>query len=87
MRSTGTSFMFFTSSVFMASMSKLFSQFISWFDFYGTFFFYSGVVFCCFAYAYLAMPEHARVSLRQIEKRFEASDTVEKNVERRPSLC
>ena len=80
MRSTGTSFMFFTTSVFEAAMSKLFSLFISWFNFYGTVCFYSGVVFCCFAYAYLAMPEHARVSLRQIEKRFELSVTEEKNV-------
>ena len=70
LRSTGTSFILFTALVCTASLSKLFSQFIDWFGFYGTFLFYSGVVFVCFIYGYFAMPEHSNISLVKIEKHF-----------------
>ena len=70
LRSTGTSFILFTSLLCVASLSKLFSQFLNWFGFYGTFLFYSGVVLLCFIYGYFAMPEHSNVSLVKIEKHF-----------------
>ena len=70
LRSTGTSFILFTSLLCVASLSKLFSQFIDWFGFYGTFLFYSGVILLCFIYGYFAMPEHSNVSLVKIEKHF-----------------
>ena len=68
LRSTGSSFIFFTSSIAMAILSKLFSQFLTWFGFHGSLWFYSGVIFLSFLYGFFAMPEHADVSLMQIEK-------------------
>ena len=69
-RSTGTSLIFFTSMICLSILTKLFSQFISWFGFHGALWFYSGVVFTCVVYGYFAMPEHSGVSLVQIEKDF-----------------
>lgn len=69
-RSTGTSLICFTSVLCLSILSKLFSQFITWFGLHGAFWFYSGVVFTCFVYGYFAMPEYSGVSLVQIEKDF-----------------
>ena len=54
----------------IAAFSKLFANFVTWFGFHGTFWFYSAVQFCCFLYGYFAMPEHSGVSLVQIEKTY-----------------
>ena len=56
--------------VFTAALSKLFSNFIFWFGFPGTFWFYSAVQLVCFVYGYFVMPEHSAVSLVTIEKDF-----------------
>ena len=67
-RSTGTSFIIFTSLIFMSALTKLFSQFVTWFGWHGTFFVYSSITLVCVIYGYLAMPDHTGVSLVTIEK-------------------
>lgn len=69
-RSIGTSVTLLTTLVCQGTLSKLFSQFILWFGFYGTIFFYTGVVFLSIVYGYLMMPEHSSASLFQIEEEF-----------------
>ena len=51
-----------------AATSKLFSNFVFWFGFHGTFWFYSAVQFSCFVFGYFLMPEHSGLSLVTIEK-------------------
>ena len=70
MRSIGTSVTLLTTLVCQGTLSKLFSQFILWFGFYGTIFFYTGVVFLSIVYGFLMMPEHSSASLFQIEEEF-----------------
>ena len=73
-RSTGTSLILFTGQLCIGLLSKLFSQFISWFGFHGTFFFYSGVILSCLLFGYFLMPEHSGVSLIKIEEQFEKAE-------------
>ena len=52
----------------MSVAAKLFSQFVLWFGFYGTFWFYSGVTIGCIVFGYCAMPETARISPVNIQE-------------------
>ena len=54
----------------MSVAAKLFSQFVLWFGFYGTFWFYSGVTIGCIVFGYCAMPETAGISLVQIQENY-----------------
>ena len=54
----------------MSVAAKLFSQFVLWFGFYGTFWFYSGVTMLCMLFGYWAMPETAGISLDKIQENY-----------------
>merc|ERR1712037_518286 len=68
LRSTGSSLVFLLGSVSIALLSKLFSQFLNWFGFHGTVWFYSGVCIVALFYGIYFMPDYSRVSLAKIEK-------------------
>jgi len=68
LRSTGSSVVFLLGSVSIALLSKLFSQFLNWFGFHGTVWFYSGVSIVALLYGFYFMPDYSRVSLAKIEK-------------------
>jgi hypothetical protein len=50
--------------------TKLFSQFVFWFGFYGSFWLYSGFTLLCLVFGYLGMPETSGVSLAKIQENF-----------------
>jgi len=68
LRSTGSSLVFLGGSVSIALLSKLFAQFLNWFGFHGTLWFYSGISMVALLYGFYFMPDYSSVSLAGIEK-------------------
>jgi len=68
LRATGSSLVFLCGSISMALLAKLFSQFLNWFGFHGTLWFYSGISILALLYGFYFMPDYSSVSLATIEK-------------------
>lgn len=69
-RATSASLCVLTGFLSMSISTKLFSQFVLWFGFYGSFWFYSAVTILCLLFGYFGMPETSGISLVKIQENF-----------------
>ena len=70
-RSTSTALVLLLGNMAMAVATKLFSQFLQWFGFHGTFWIYSAFAAVSLVFAMIAMPETSGVSLVKIQEKYE----------------